>query len=188
MQDKIENLLQRADNAATGTSAPPGLAATIRRRAHRRHIVRRTAAVAAATCIVCGMALWGLADIYEIRHERQMASLKAEIERLKSEAESTLRLVRQVTASDRRQRELKDIEAKLARVSNPMRELQRQADAAAFILLEQAERMVKRPAARIEALKVYMQIIELFPDSPSATFAREKLAETGHENVKGDII
>ena len=193
IQDKIQNLLQRADNAATGASAPHQLAAAVRRRAHRRRVARKTAAVAAAACIVCGVGLW-VASETASRHkqaseQRQIAALEAQVKELEARTDTALSFVRQVLQEQERKRRLDQLEAQLAAISDPIAEVDEQMEETAFIMVYQADKMYTEQNLKGSAIKTYKQVIELFPETKSAQTAWEKLVLIKNQLYhKGDAI
>jgi hypothetical protein len=192
-EDKIQNMLQRADNAAMSASAPPGLAAAIRRRARRRHIGRRAAAVAAAACIVCGAALWVASEIVS-RHkqaseQRQIAALEAQVKELQARTDAALEYVTQVLREEQRKSRLDQLEAQLAAIGDPIAEIDEQMEETAFIMVYQADKMYNEQNLKGSAIRTYKQVIELFGQTKSAQTAHQRLEQVKSSLLKkGDAI
>jgi outer membrane protein assembly factor BamD (BamD/ComL family) len=88
-----------------------------------------------------------------------------------------LKLVQNVLAQEREQRRLDALEAELASIRDPMEEIKRQADKAAFTLVYQADRFYRELNQTDSAVESYEQVIRLFPESRWADEARKRLAE-----------
>ena len=85
--------------------------------------------------------------------------------------------------------EREDRLAELRRTSgglDPLEDVRRQVEKAAFTTLYQADRMYRELNLRDSALASYRQVILLFPDTPSAKVARQRLSEI--EGPKGDKL
>lgn len=106
-----------------------------------------------------------------------MAALEEQVRQLQERTDATLRLVENVLAQDRRQRRLDDAEAELASAPDPMEQVQRQVDKAAFVLIYQADRLYRELNRTESAVAAYKEIIQLFPTNRWAEVARERLAE-----------
>ena len=194
-EDKIKNLLQKADQMA-GAPAPvsANLSAAVRRRAHRRRIATFAAPLAAAAVllIVCG--IWGLAArTAEKRDQEKIALLETEIKQLQARTDAALNLIQEVLEDERRQRRLDELEAQLASIPDPLEELQKQVDKTAFILVYQADRMYRELNQTDSAVEAYNRVIELFPQNRWAKVARQRLAEIENRkynktNSEGDSI
>jgi TolA-binding protein len=179
-EDKIKSLLQKADEtAARPATVPANLAAIVRRRARQRRFISLAAPLAAAAMLLIAFGVWRLMSTPagDTREQVRLATLQAEVEQLKAQTDSTLKLVREVIESQRRQHRLQELEAKLARIPDPLEEMQRQADKTAFILIYQANRMYNELDQKDSAIQTYNRVIELFPKSRWAEEARRRLSE-----------
>jgi len=189
-EDKIKNLLQKADRIA-GRPAPvtANLAAVVRRRASQRRFVRFAAPLAAAAMVLIAFGIYQLVGTPEddTREQIRLAALKAEVEQLRAQTDATLKLVREVVERQRRQRRIEELEAKLARIPDPLEEMQRQADKTAFILVYEANRMYDELNQKDSAIQTYNRVIELFPKSKWAEVARRRLLEMQNNSVNKAI-
>jgi hypothetical protein len=88
-----------------------------------------------------------------------------------------LKLVREVAESDRRERRLGALEAELAGIGDPMKEIERQVDKAAFVMVYEADRLYQQLNQTESAVEAYKEVIRLFPRNRWATVARERLSE-----------
>ncbi|HUW17706.1 MAG TPA: hypothetical protein VMW16_00220 [Sedimentisphaerales bacterium] len=179
-EDKITNLLKKADQTAWPPKPPPAnLAAVVRRHAHRRRTIRIAAPVAAAAVIVIAVGLWyRTADTAKRTQEQQrITSLEAQIKQLQARTDATLDLIREVLEYERKQRRLDQLQAELANIPDPLEESRREVDKAAFVLVYQADRMYKERNQKDSAVRTYNRVIELFPQTPSAETAKQRLLE-----------
>ena len=185
-EDKIKNLLQKADKTA-GTPAPisANLAAAVRRRANQRRFARLAAPVAAAAVVLIAFGIWRLtgtpAD--QMHEQDKVAALQAEIKQLQAQTDATLKLVREVLENQRRQHRISQLKAKLASITDPLEEIQRQADKTAFTLVYEANRMYGELNQKDSAIQTYNRVIELFPQSKWADVARRRLSEIHNSPV-----
>jgi tetratricopeptide (TPR) repeat protein len=190
-EDKIKNLLQRADLTAGGPVPISGnLSAIVRRRAGRRQTINLVARIAAAAVVVIALGIWGF-TVKKTRDQQRIITLELQIEQLRAQTDATLKLIREVLDEERKQRRLDELKAQLASYSDPLEEIQKQVDKTAFILVYQANRMYRDLDQKEDAIEAYNHVIELFPQSRWAEVARQRLSEiqnNQHNNSKGDLI
>ncbi|MBN1489464.1 MAG: hypothetical protein JXA69_06050 [Phycisphaerae bacterium] len=198
MTDSIEQLLRAADRAASPPPiAPADLAGHVRRLARRRRTLRAVGGAAAAAMVVLAVgsrflmpqagptAESPIATGPQPATQNEVTQLRAEIAALRQEADAALALARQLAAERQRQ----DQVAALQRVidgPDAVDEVRREMDQAAFTIVYQADRMLRELNLPESAIESYRQAIRLFPDSPSAAVARQRLAEI--ETLKGDQL
>lgn len=198
MSDPIEQLLRAADRAAAAPPAGPAdLADRVRCRARRQRSLHAVGGTAAAAVIVLAVGVWWLtspggptAEAPVVARSQpatqdEVAQLRAEIAALRQEADAALALARQLAAERQRQDQM----AALQRVidgPDAVDEVRREMDQAAFTIVYQADRMLRELNLPESAIESYRQAIRLFPDSPSAEVARQRLAEL--ETLKGDQL
>jgi len=180
-EERIERLLRSADDRAGPPVFGPITAAGVRKRIHRRRIVRTvvplTAAAAIALVVLFSDAPANRQRPGPVEESQRMAALEEQVRQLQERTDATLRLVENVLAQDRRQRRLDDAEAELASAPDPMEQVQRQVDKAAFVLIYQADRLYRELNRTESAVAAYKEIIQLFPTNRWAEVARERLAE-----------
>jgi TolA-binding protein len=195
-EDKIENLLQKADQMA-GAPAPVSvnLSAAVRRRAHRRRIATFAAPLAAAAVVIIGLGVWSITTRTPKTTQDQIkiALLEDQIKQLQVRTDAALNLIQEVLEDERRQRRLDELEAQLASIPDPLEELQKQVDKTAFILVYQADRMYRELNQTDSAVEAYNRVIALFPQNRWAKVARQRLAEIENRkfnktNSEGDSI
>jgi TolA-binding protein len=129
--------------------------------------------------VLLAFRLWGInarntAPAPEQR--QQIASLEEQVERLQAQTDATLRLIQDVLAKERQNQRLAALEAELARIPDPMVELEKQTDKTAFTLLYQADQLYRELNQTESAVEAYEQVIQLFPQNRWADVARERLA------------
>jgi hypothetical protein len=190
-EDKIKNLLQKADQMAEEPLfLSSNLAAAIRRRAGRRQTVNLAARIAAAAVVVIALGIWSF-TAKKTRDRQRILALEVQIEQLRAQTDATLNLIREVLDEERKQRRLIKLQAQLASYSDPLEEIQKQVDKTAFILVYQANRMYRELDQKEAAINAYKRVIELFPRSRWAEEARQRLSEiknNQNNNSKGDLI
>ena len=190
-EDKIKNLLQRADQtAARPVPVSANLAADVRRRANRRNVANLTFRIAIAAVVVIALGIWSL-TAKKTRDQRKLVALEIQIKQLQAQTDATLNFIREVLDEERKQRRLNELQAQLASYSDPLQEIQKQVDKTAFILVYQANRMYRELDQKDSAIQAYNRVIELFPQSRWAEEARQRLSEIQNNqlnNSKGDLI
>jgi len=185
-ETKIKNILQEADQFSGPCIAPnaSAIADKVRsrvRRRHQRNLYLRFAASAAAVLII-GISIWNGAskrstqDALIVKGEN-IEMLQAEVTHLKSEVDSMLAVVRDVIADEKSNATLKKLEAELASFSDPIEDVQRQVDRAAFTIVYQADRMYRDHNLIDAAIESYKRAIEFFPANKWSEVARNRLIE-----------
>jgi tetratricopeptide (TPR) repeat protein len=178
-EEKLKNLLQKADQ----TAGPPDSVridiSTLRRRAHHRHIKYSLAPLAAAAVLLIAVAIWKLpAKTPETTPgQNKIASLESQIKRLQASTDAAIDLIHQVLEQEKRKSQLNELQAQLASISDPLEEIQQQVNKTAFILVYQADRLYRELNQTESAVETYKRVIQLFPENQWAQVARERLAE-----------
>lgn len=196
--DPLKRILQEADAAAgTPPHVPEDLARRVPELAVRRRRVRFGLSAAAALALAVGATslLWEPAGLPEPRNgfeapvvlkpgdRPDVADLRAEIERLGREADWRLAVARrtqEILEQMRRAEALRQQEP----VPDPVAAARREVDRAAYVLVRQADRMCREMDLCDSAVVKYRRVVELFPDTPWATVARQRLGEI---EKKGEI-
>ena len=188
-EDKIKNLLQKADQTA-GHPAPisANLTAAVRRRARQRHFANLAVPIATAAILLIAFGIWHLTTTTETEQSpEKIASLEAQIQLLQARTDAAVNLIREVLENERKQRRLDELQARLANIPDPLEEIQNQVEKTAFILVYQADRMHRELNQKDPAIETYNRVIELFPQTRSAEVARQKLAEIQNNSVNKKI-
>jgi hypothetical protein len=190
-EDKIKNLLQKADQTAgEPVHISTNLGKLVQRRAGHKQTLNLAVRIAAAAIVIIALGIWSF-TAKKARDRQRIIALEAEIKQLRVQTDATLNLIREVLDEERKQRRLNELQAQLASYSDPLEEIQKQVDKTAFILVYQANRMYRELDQKDSAVQAYNRVIELFPQSRWAEVARQRLSEikiNQHNNSKGDLI
>ena len=189
-EDKIKNLLQKADQTAGGPVPVSIDLSAIHRRANRRHIANLAVRIAAAAVVVFALGIWSY-TAKKTRDRQRIVALQMQIEQLQARTDATLNFIREVLDEERRQRRLNELRAQLASIPDPLEEMQKQADKTAFILVYQANRMYRELNQTDSAVQFYKRVIKLFPENRWSEVARQRLSEIQNNqlnNSKGNLI
>ena len=181
MEDKIKRLLQEADQKA-GLPAPlsSNLSSVVRHRAHRRRFIRLAAPLAAAAVVLIAAGIWNHNTTKTKEEQRKIALLETQLNQLQAKTDAALDLIRAVLDEEQKQNkfdELDRLEAQLASIPDPLKEIEEQVDLTAFYLLGQADRLYRELNRTESAVETYNRLIELFPKNRWAKEARQRLSE-----------
>ncbi len=184
-EEQIKELLTQADQAAATPTFGPLTPARMRRQVHQRRLVRIAVPTAVAATIVIAAVLGTLS--LQIRRPQpqpeRIASLEEQVRQLQAQTETTLKLMQDVLERDRQQRHLASLEAELARIPDPVQEIDRQVDKTAFILVYQADKLYKELNQTESAVAAYKEVIQLFPTNQWAQVARERLSQIEQRRI-----
>ncbi len=191
--DPLESLLQQADAAAgPGPRLPADLVGQIRRRAQRTKRIRLSVGAIAATIVLAGGLIWlfhsngvqapgpydqpSMVESVAPRasDEAEIAALRAEIERLDAEVATLSAAVQQMRQVEADYRRLDELRRELASL-DVADQIARDVDEAVFVMIYDGDRRLAQ-GQKQSAIKVYKQVIRLFPKNRWAKVAREKLA------------
>ena len=198
-EDKIKNLLQRADQTAGQPTHVSVNLSVVRSRANRRRFITLAAPIAAAAMLLLALGIWHLTTrtAGTTPDPDKIASIEAQVKQLRARTDAALKLIQEVLDEERRQRRLDELEAQLASIPDPLEEMQKQADKTAFILVYQANRMHRELNLKDSAVRTYNRVIQLFPQNRWAEVARQRLAEIENRKInktfnktilEGDLI
>lgn len=185
-EERIRQLLQEAEGVQQiKAPAAVDIAASVRRRA--RYIRNRNVSLklAAAAVILTAAGIWVLQIQKDLEAER-IALAERQIAELSIRTDAVVNLLDEVLEKERRQKELAEIEARLVSVGDPMEDIEREVDKAAFVLVYQADIMYRQLEQTDSAVKTYKQVIEYFGDNRWAEVARERLKEIEKGNINGN--
>jgi tetratricopeptide (TPR) repeat protein len=135
--------------------------------------------LAVAALVLIGATLWAtcLRTGSPKPGPQRIASLEEQVKQLQAQTDATLKLVREVLDQDRQQRRLASLEAELASIPDPKKEIDRQVDKTAFLLVYQADKLYKELNQTDSAVRAYKEVIQLFPTNQWANVARERLSQ-----------
>ncbi len=182
--DRLEELLRHADADLPAPRLPDDLVARVLRRARQRRYRRVTVTSAAAAILLAVGLSWPLLKSPPAQPTPGPGVLVAEISALRAEAQSRVAVARRV----------KDLQAQDAEVAarpqppavlDPLLAVRLETDQTAILLVKQADGLANLDS-RQSAAELYRRVIDLFPDAPSATRAREHLKIL--ETTSGDLL
>ncbi len=188
--DRLEKLLRDADQAA---GLPPRLPKDVPQRVlqHARPRWRSAANLGSAAAVVflaAGVTILLRSTgpdllVRPINHEAESAAVaaaataaKADIFRLEREADVRLAIVRRTGELKRRLDQRAALDAALRR-PDPRQYVAAGLDQAALALLRQGDQLYEELGLRDPAVESYRQIVRLFPTTPTAMAARQRLRE-----------
>ena len=189
-EQRIEQWLRQADRAAgPPPTGPADLADRVRRLGLRRRRVWITSSAVAAALIALsvGATLWmiGLqgksalpgpeAIVDATDAQTEIDRLEAELEELHAETEVALARVEERLARYQQQAQRARIE-RLRAQPGPIQQVQQDLDRTAFIMVYQADRAHRELGQAESAVESYRQVLELFPQTPWADVARQRLS------------
>jgi hypothetical protein len=200
--DALKNMLKQADvTAGEPPPLPDNLAQRVRLLAARQHRRRVVSGFAAAAVVVLAVGtsalLWhsprsltpdgpAAAHIAQGGQERpDIASIKAEIERLDREASMRLAVVRRAQEILARRRRLEALRAAVPNEADAVVRAHRQVEQAARILVRQADQMCFELNLCDSAIVKYQRVVELFPETSWAAAARLRLSQI--KAKKGEV-
>jgi len=193
-EEKIKNLLQKADEIAGWPEPILVNISAVRRRAYQRRLIRLAVPLTVAALLLFAFGIWSFATKTgeTAQEQEKIASLQAQIQQLQAGTNATLKLVQEVLENERRQRKLDELYAELASIPDPLEEIQKEVDKTAFILVYQADRMYSELNLKDSAIQTYKRVIELFPKNQWAEVARQRLSEIQKnyqkKDSKGDLL
>jgi len=178
-EEQIQRLLARADEVAGEPRFGPVNVPETRRRVHRRRLWRTGAPVAVAALVLVAATAWMVCTRTASPQPEplRIVSLEEQVRQLQAQTDATLKLVREVLDKDRQERRLVALEAELASIPDPVKEMDRQVDKTAFILVYQADKLYKELNQTESAVRAYKEVIQLFPTNQWADVARERLSQ-----------
>lgn len=184
-EEQIKQLIMKVDEAAGEPTFRRITTAGVRRQTHHRQLVR----VAVPTSLAAVLAVAAALSAIWMRTERpqpqpqRIASLEEQVKQLQARTDATLKLVQEVLERDRQDRRLAALETELASIPDPLKEIDRQVDKTAFILVYQADKLYKELNQTESAVAAYKEVIQLFPTNRWAAVARERLSQIEQSRI-----
>ena len=187
-EDKLKNLLQKADQSAGIPSPVEVDISTIRQKVKRRQIYRLVYPAAAAAVVIIAVSLWSLLMPKQetSKEPSQDISIELKIKQLQASTDETINLIHEIIEKEQRQHRLNELNAQLASIPDPLEEIQEEFDRTAFILVYSADRMYKEFNLTDSAVETYRRVIKLFPDNQWAKVARERLEDIKNKRKNND--
>ena len=177
--DRLKKLLQDADRGANLHPAMCGadLTKAVRRRAHKRRVMRVGLSSVAAAVVFTAVGFWVVGGILDGRNARQIALLEAKVADLTMQTEVSQKFIAELVEREKQSMRLLELEEELASIPDPLVEIERQYDKTAFVLVYQADRLYKELNLKGSAVETYNRVIDLFPENKWAEVARTRLSE-----------
>ncbi|MBN1795889.1 MAG: hypothetical protein JW804_04390 [Sedimentisphaerales bacterium] len=192
MEDRIQNILKKADQAAgKTTNIPSNLTDIIRLRAQRKHTTNAVFVTLFVSVPLAILGTWFLADRpTQIAHQDvKIETIQHKVSQLEKSTETTLALIDKILDREERLRRIDELEAKVAKMDDSLNQVRLEFDKTAFILVNNANRMYDELDMKRPAIEEYKRIISLYPQSRWAEVAKQKLLEIKNEkNRKGDLL
>jgi hypothetical protein len=163
MLDPIGQILKQADSAMTALAVRPDLAGRVRRRA-----VRRRQRQTIAACVV--FVAVGVLSVITMRDRPHAAPAKVDLRSLEADAK-----YHQMVADLLEKHERETVRPANSDADEYLWQLSQQGNRAALILVRSADRIYQECHDRPAAEASYRQAIRLFPDSPAAAMAQQRL-------------
>ena len=184
-EEKMKNLLQKADKAAGGIAPVEVNVSAIRRRAGRKNMIMMVAPLSTAAVLM--VALGFLALMFRTteptQEQQKIALLEDQIKQLQARTDAALSLIQEVLEDERRQSRLNELQAQLASIPDPLEESRKQIDKTAFFLVYQADRLYNELNQTDSAIENYNRVIKLFPENRWAKVARQRLSEIENRKI-----
>ena len=177
---QLNNLLHRADEAAALPTVTPELATRVLLTLRRRKNTRRSTACVALLAAAVGTVAW---IERPIQHQQQFVrtdskvnveQIRVELAEFGEQANQHMLVAEQLLHHERQTHQRKRIE-RLASVPDAQVVVESQRDQAAQILIDRADRLLHRNGDVEQATTAYQRVIELFPTTPAAQAARQRL-------------
>jgi TolA-binding protein len=185
-EERIKRLLQEAEGAQQVFAPDAGdVAVSVRRRAKYTRTRNLTLKLAAAAVILIAAGVWVVRVQKDLEAER-IASVEKQIAELSIRTDKVVSLLNEVLENERTQQRFAEAEARLASIGDPMEDIEREVDKAAFAMVYNADVMYRQLEQTDSAVETYKQVIEYFGDNRWAEVARERLKEIEKDNVNGN--
>ena len=182
--ERLKELLQRADETAGAPVFRQPHASEIRRQMSRRRLKIAALPAAAVLLIGAGLATICLRSTHKPPQPQQrIATVEAQLLQLQAQTDAVLKLVHEVLEKDRQEEQLTALEAELASIPDAAEEIERQVDKTAFVMLYRADRLYKQLRQTDSAVEAYKEIIQLFPENQWADVARERLSQIQEHRI-----
>jgi hypothetical protein len=193
-ENKLKNLLFKADHDAGEPSPVEVDISVIHQRAKRRQIYRIVYPAAAVAIVILSVSIWSLSGSKTEPAKKPILlanDFETKLKQLQASTDETIQLIQEISKQEQRQKNLSELEAELASIPDPIQQINEQLDRTAFILVYSADKMYNELNLTDSAVETYKRVIKLFPDNQWALVARERLEEiknrrNNNDNSKGD--
>jgi hypothetical protein len=176
-EQDIQRLLIAADMTAGKppvVSAEMLIAAVRQKQSQYKTAKHITAGVVSAAAMLAVIAsVWAYQSSVK---QRQIVRLQEDIDQLNRRIDGTLALVTETLRTQRERETLEELNTQLLRYDQSLREFEMQEEASSVGLLIQAARMEEADLTQA-AQNYYDMLIRMYPDTPGASAARQKLRQ-----------
>jgi hypothetical protein len=178
-ENKLKNLLKKADSNIGPPAAFEVNINKIHRIANRRKIIRHILPSAAAAAVILAVGIWSLQKpVTEPKiNSTESAAMQMKIKQFQASNDATIKLVHDIIEQERSQQRLNILKAELASIPNPIEQINEELDRTAFILVYSADKMYDELNLKDSAIETYKRVIKLFPDNRWAQEARQRLED-----------
>ena len=182
MSDPLQRLLEQADAALAPTRGetprPEAIVCSVQRRLKRRRRWRRGSSVAVIALATLGLGalFWSGANRSPASSQEQLDQLVAERDQIRSEIEASHRRIESLHRIELLEQQLQEIRIEFT-LNSPQQRFQRELDQTARIILNQADRKHRDLGLSASAADDYQSIIDIFPDTPWAQLAHNRIAD-----------
>ena len=203
-EDRLKELLQKADRTAPVPRVSPDLAKLVQKAAGRRRKARIAASLAAAAMAAVGITItgWltqpGRTPVAAPQVVKQIASLqadtpeetsqlRAELDELRREIDARMAIIEQMIVRQEQRERLAKLERRLAELGDPLEEVKQQLEKAACTIVYYADRKYNELNLIESAIADYQQVIKLYPQTIWAQKAQNRL-ENIENQFEGDLL
>ena len=128
-----------------------------------------------------------------MQSHKQIASLKDQIQKLQTQTETTLKLVKEVLNQQRKRDRLTALDNELASINSRLLEIETKTDQTAYKLFLMASQMYNDLNQKDSAIETYNRLIRLFHDNRWTLEAKKRLEEIKKQNpeeinTKGELL
>jgi len=187
-EERLKELLSQVDEAAgAAPELGDGLARQVRQLAGRRRMMTLAPAAALAAILMLGIGLSFWVDVdsglvkpggtSDVSQNENVDQLRMELVRLNVEVDVHRQVVRELQELQVQQAELARLEEQLAAIPDPLAEIHRQVEQAAYTIYSHAELKYEQTDLRESAIEDMEQIVKLYPQTRWARVAQKKLNE-----------
>jgi hypothetical protein len=182
--DDLHRLLQAADRDAPPLQPAAGFAGRVAQRVRSRQMraMRRATTLAAVFVLACVSLFTDGATRRNntsgpLNHASSAArDLRSELEAIRLERRLTETFVRELLEGRARRQRIAELQREAQRpIEDPLQAIRAQVDQAAHTLVAQANRLENKYGLPDSAVRTYHDVVDLFPSSPWAAVARERL-------------
>ncbi|MFC1766768.1 hypothetical protein ACFL6U_32425 [Planctomycetota bacterium] len=186
MNDKqLKDLLQQSDQVA-GNLGPVRIdRVLLGQRARLRRDIRMTGSAALVVMLLLGLWTVWQPSSPQVSNEEMQASarlvyVEQELAQLQDNVEDLLTSMRDMTQRQRQLEAVAQVRQRLSSFPDPEAYVNEQIEQAARVWVVEADQLWQHPRQRPTALRLYRQVLKLYPQSQGARIARTRLRPKQH--------